>query len=271
MKKILITGSTGDVGKALTDYLIKQNYNVFGLTINKKKSDKEINGNLSDYYSLLNATKNIDIVIHLAGAIKGNKKILKKVNVNGTQNLISACEKNKVKKIIFISSLDVKFNTSYGISKLKAEEIIKNSKLDYVILRPSVLYGKKFTKGINSLIKIIKRFPLIPIFGSGNNLYQPLYIEDLILLIKQIIDRSKFNNKIYFVSGAEEISMNQLVDLIVFNLNKKIIKIHFPGLLEKIFLKSENYKLNKIENNELIKKDFDFNPIPIKMGLKKMM
>ncbi|GAF69092.1 unnamed protein product, partial [marine sediment metagenome] len=165
--KILITGATGNVGKALRACLSKDNYAISCLTNENKRFADDIIGDLNNYSSLLNATKNIDIVIHLAAVIKGNKKLINKVNVQGTKNLINACEKNKVKKIIFMSSLDIKFNTPYGISKRKAEEIIENSKLKYVILRPTAIYGEGFKTGINSLAKLMKKTPIFPIPGSG--------------------------------------------------------------------------------------------------------
>ncbi len=262
--KILITGATGNVGKALRACLSKNNYDISCMTNENKRFADDIIGDLNNYSSLLSATKNINLVIHLAAVIKGNKRLINKVNFQGTKNLIKACEKNKVKKIIFISSLDVKFKTPYGISKLKAEEIIKNSKLKYVILRPTVIYGKGFKTGINSLVKLTRKTPIFPIPGSGKNLYQPLYVGDLVLLIKQIIDKNKFNNKIYFICGNNVLSLNQLIDLICSNLKKRIIKIHLP-------IKSKNFQFDKICSNEKIKKDFNFNPISITEGIWKIL
>ncbi len=262
--KILITGATGNVGKALRACLSKNNYDISCLTNESKRFTDDIVGDLGDYSSLVNATKNIDVVIHLAAIIKGNKKLIQKVNIQGTRNLINACEKNKVKKIIFMSSLDIKFNTPYGKSKLKAEEIIKNSKLKYVFLRPTAIYGEGFKTGVNSLVKLVKKTPVFPIPGSGKNLYQPLYVKDLILLIKQILDKNKFNNKVYFLGGSKIMNLNQLVNLISFNLGKKTIKIHLP-------IKSKNFKFNKICSNDKIKKDFDFDPLPITKGVQKIL
>ena len=272
--KILITGSNGNVGTALKKRLANSKYNVLYM----ERGEKGVYGDLKDYGSLLNATKDMDLVVHLAGAIKGNNKTLKKVNMQGTKNLINACEKNKVKKILFVSTLDVKFDTNYGTSKLNAEKVIEKSKLKYIILRPSLIYGENFTTGISSLIRILKKSPIIPVIGKGDNLYQPLYVGDLVMLIEKIIDKNKFNNKTYFVCGKEVISMNDLIDLICLDIKKKRIKIHIPLSILKIlkifpFLSIDwkNFIIDKIENNQKIKKDFDFNPIEIKEGIKKIL
>ena len=263
-QKILITGATGNVGKHLVTNLLVNKYNISCLTTRDKKAIYDVKGDLNDYNSLFEATKNIDIVIHLAAALNGSKKKLNKINAQGTRNLIKACGKNNVKKILFISSLDIKFRTNYGVSKLKAEKIIKDSSLYYIILRPSAIYGIGFKTGINSLVKILKKTRIIPIMGAGETLYQPLYVGDLVLLIKQIIDSDKFNNKCYFVGGSKIINFNKLIDLIGFNFRKKIIKIHLP-------IKSKNFRFNKTCSNKEIKKDFEFNPISIEEGIKKIL
>lgn len=271
--KILITGSNGNVGTALKKRLANSKYNVLWM----ERGEKGVYGDLRDYGSLLNATKDVDLVVHLAGAIKRDNKTLKKVNTQGTKNLINACEKNKVKKILFVSTLDVKFDTNYGTSKLNAEKVIEKSKLKYTILRPSLIYGKNFTTGISSLIRILEKSPIIPVIGKGDNLYQPLYVEDLVMLIEEIINKNKFNNKTFFVCGKEVISMNDLIDLICLNIKKKRIKIHIPLLICKILkifpfidIELENFTLDKIEDNKEIKKDFNFNPIGIKEEIKRM-
>ena len=112
---------------------------------------------------LLDASK-VDIIIHLAGISNGD---VFKINYEGTRNLVDACVENKVKKFIFISSFDAILETDYGKSKLKAEDYIKNSGLNYIIFRPTVIYGNDNKKDIGRLIKLIK-LGVAPILGDGN-------------------------------------------------------------------------------------------------------
>ncbi len=282
MNKILITGSTGDVGKKLSKFLLKKKYNVLCLVRGEKKGPHEINGDLTDYNSLSKATENVKIVIHVAGVIKGSKQALRDVNIEGTRNLIRACEGNSVEKIVFISTLDLKFfNTPYSESKKKAEDIIINSNLNYIILRPSVIYGEDFHKDLSTLVKLLKNVPLIPIIGSGKNLYQPIYVHDLIVLIKEIIDTNDVMNKAFYVCGAEPISFNELIDLICYRLSKKVVKLHIPDLivttvslfteLFRMNINLKNFTTDKICSNEEIKKSYDFNPISVKEGINKLV
>src|SRR3989344_7258422 len=200
--KILVTGASGFVGKNLIKHLNKYNVNI--LSRKKIFGDGVFVGDLFDKKILLDASK-VDIVIHLAGISDGN---VFKINYEGTRNLVDACVENKVKKFIFISSFDAILETDYGKSKLKAEDYIKNSGLNYIIFRPTVIYGNDNKKDIGRLIRLIK-MGISPIPGSGNFKLQPVFVDDIVKVIKinipvflvKLINKSLLNDKI--CSNAE--------------------------------------------------------------------
>lgn len=268
---ILITGATGFVGRNLIKKLSK-NEKVRCLVrknIYLGENIEIVNGNLTNTKTLEDATRDISIVIHLASIIKSNKKKeFEKINVEGTKNLIKVCIKNKVKKFIFVSSYDIVTNTLYGQSKALAEHSVKNSGLNYLIFRPTVIYGPDNKKDIDKLINLIKNYPLIPIPGKGEIKLQPLFIEDFINIILQGI-KSKKRNKEYFVAGPEPISFNEIIDTISKTLSKKVYKIHIPNIF--IFIINKNLLQNKICDITKIKKDFIFNPISFEEGIKKII
>jgi nucleoside-diphosphate-sugar epimerase len=269
MKKILVTGSAGNLGKILMQKLKSFGYDAKGF--DKERGENTIYGNILNLSSLVNATKGIDTVIHAAALIKGNKENIERINIKGTENVVRACRKSKVKHILFISSYDINFNSDYGISKLKAEKIVENSGINFLIFRPTILYGKNFTTGINELTKLIKKFPIIPVAGNGKNKFQPLFAEDFAELICQAISKDRLANKSYFIGGAEEISMNELIDVIADKIGKKIIKVHIPDFVSKISKSIKNLTETKICDNSLVKKDFKFNPLGIRDGVKKIL
>ena len=108
-----VTGASGHIGNNLCRELIKQGFKVKALIHYDKKAIKEleleiITGSLSDKGILKNLTENVDIVFHLAAiiSIQGNSKgILRKVNVEGTKNLIEASSEQGVKRFIHFSSI----------------------------------------------------------------------------------------------------------------------------------------------------------------------
>ena len=289
---LLITGATGFVGRRLLKKIIDEKIKVRCLIRNKKKIDGDneleiIQGDLSDRDTLYDATLGVDTVVHLAAVIKSSDPgEFMNVNVQGTKNLIEACVKNRVKRIIYVSSLDVTLNKTniYGKTKAIGEDIIKNSNIDYIILRPSLIYGKG-SKDITLLTELINRYPLIPVVGSGEGKLQPVYVDDVCDTIVKLIESDK-KNKIYHIAGEQKISLNDLIDKIAGLSSRRVIKIHVPLWLLWLPLKlysliarnsTINYEsLNLLTNDKTceiddIKNDFHFKPLSLDDGLRLVL
>lgn len=275
--KLLITGGTGFVGGNLIKDLKKdREYEILALTEESVEGlgFKFFVGNLMNYEQIKNAFKNIDVVIHLAYSKKYPE------NIEMLNNLIKACKENSVKKIIFISSMSAKRKNpdEYGKTKNLMEVILKNSGINYTILRPSVIYGKGSTS-FNFIIEKINKFPFFtPIIGDGMYTLMPVYIEDVIFVIKRCIKDKITDKKEYDLAGGEEIYFINLVNQIKneAGIKKKNVKVPifiaksvsriFPGIIKK-----ENVE-NLIENSTAdifsAKKDLDYNPRTFKEGTK---
>ena len=162
--KVLITGSSGFIGKYLVDECLKKGYEINTLTRNSKLKIPKTNtfyGDITDYKSIQPAFKNVDFVIHNAAYAKdwGRKELFYKYNVEGTKNIAEACIKNKVKHLIYTSSAGVygfpnntnpisenqvteKPLNAYGWSKIESENILKKYKdLKITIFRPPMVFG----------------------------------------------------------------------------------------------------------------------------------
>lgn len=269
--KYFITGASGFLGKHLIPEIQKLDFTI-------------LKGDLNDKELLNKNLKDVDTVIHLAALIKSKKKSsFYKVNVLGTKNLIEACVRAGVKNIIFISSYLADFfykKSAYGQSKLEGEKIIKKSGLNFIILRPTLIYGKGDDKNLTKLIKLIRKFPLVPIFGHGDYYLQPVYVKDVVKTINFILEKNIFNKKTYNLAG-ELLTYNEIINQICKKLNKKRIKIHLPiglikvlvGIYEKIlpghFITVEQInnltrKKKVVDINEA-KKDLSFTPAPFKI------
>lgn len=289
---LLITGATGFVGRRLLKKIIDKKIKVRCLIRNKKKIDggnelEIIQGDLSDRDTLYDATLGVDTVVHLAAVIKSSDPSeFMNVNVQGTRNLVEACIKNEVKKIIYVSSLDAVLNETniYGKTKAIGEDIIKNSNIDYIILRPSLIYGRG-SKDITLLTELINRYPLIPVVGSGEGKLQPVYVDDVCDTIVKLIESDK-KNKIYHIAGEQKISLNDLIDKIAGLSSRQVIKVHVPLWLLWLPLKlysliarnsTINYEsLNLLTNDKTceiddIKNDFHFKPLSLDDGLRLVL
>ena len=290
MKTIFVTGASGYIGSNLIKTL-KNNFKVRCLIrktarLNNLKDYEIIYGDLRDKASLENALKNVNIVVHLAASTNVLDQNLKEINVTGTKNLIAACKKNKIEKIVFISSTAAaKANDLYGKSKQEAENLIKTSDLDYVILRLGFVYSKD-SPNFLKIIKTIKKIQIIlPVIGNGKYKINPVNIDDVINAIIASIENKKAINKTYYILGAKELEFNEFLDIVIKTLGLKRIKIHIPIVFSLFIAKI----LERLINNPPItistikavqtptnydikqaKKDLNYNPIDFHSGMLKL-
>jgi len=281
--KILVTGGTGFIGKNLVPKLTK-NHDVLCLVRNEISSSYLKNfgaklalGDILDKESISNNMENADIVIHLATSHSHGKEDF---NLIGSKNIIEICEKNKVKKFIFISSMATKRKIldSYGKSKLKIERIIKDSNLNYTILRPTMIYSNK---DLSLIGKCLKAIPfIIPIIGEGKYKLDPVYLEDVTEAIALCINNNKKTiNKSYDISGGEKLTFNNIIKICEKKFNIKKIIIHIPIkfclILFKIvpIISQEALRgINEDTNADItsLKNDLNISPIKFSEGIKNV-
>lgn len=184
---ILLIGGNGFVGQALIKEFMKYRVDVSYLsrTQNHSISKDEATWIRGDIFDLNNIMikESYDIVIHLIGTIK-NKNLYSKLNTDSVSQSIKLCKKHNIKKLVYFSA-NGGFK-QYLESKLSGERLIKDSKLDYLIVRPGLMYGKnRLTSYFNILlIKFFSKFGIT----FFKNVY-PLPVEKVAeTVVKDIID-----------------------------------------------------------------------------------
>lgn len=236
MRRLLVTGGTGSIGKAVLDRIPK-NITVILLTRNPEHYDerKNVKVEFFDYrnknpfpINLWNATE----VLHMAGAThEVNHKIYFSVNTHLTQRLVKLCETNKIERFTYISTQAVsEIGGAYSKSKLLAENIILNSKLNWTILRPSEVYGHGINSMIKKLCNLIHILPIIPIFGNGLYHLNPIHIDDLSSFINKVVT-SNSNlcfKKIYVLCGPKPFQFIEFCKLYAAHIKKKRYFIRIP-------------------------------------------
>jgi|SRR3989344_1046236 len=275
MKKtnLFITGGSGFVGKNLVKQ-INNEYNYTYSVLSRRKTNRQnfVLGDLMDLSSLDKIIKKNDIVIHLALSKNYPE------NITMTNNLLEICEKKKIKKIILLSSMAAKRNypDEYGKTKKLVEEQVKNSKLNYTILRPTMIYGKGST-GFNFIIGYLEKIPfLTPIIGNGRYIVIPVNVDDIIETIIVCIKNKKTDKKEYDIVGGEKMYFVDLVNELKKELKIKKPNIHFPVLICKMIAtilpsvlskdKIKNLTQGSLADIEPAKKDFGYNPKKLPNG-----
>ena len=232
--KLLITGASSILGKNLTTELLKiKNISIRFLehhTPVKRENCQTFKADVQDAESLIQVCSGIDVVIHMAALTRsGSMKAYFEVNEKGTEKLLAACQENKVTRFIYISSTAATENGGeYGVSKLRGEEKVKRSNLDWVVLRPSEVYGPKMDEGIGKLISWVKKFPVIPVIGDGSCFLSPVYVDDIVKAIVEIYKKDSLKNITLNLCGPEKMTMNEMIDRFAQFHKVKRKKIHIP-------------------------------------------
>lgn len=139
---ILLIGGNGFLGESLIKEALKNNINISYLSRHKIKNKElsHINWIQADIFNIekINIEEKFDVVIHLVGTIK-NKNMYKKLNTQSVAKSIELCTKFNINKLVYISA-NGGFK-DYFNSKKQAEEFVKSSSLNYLIVRPGLMYG----------------------------------------------------------------------------------------------------------------------------------
>src|SRR3989344_7553950 len=228
-KKILITGGAGFLGMHLANFFEKQDAQITLIDIapfpEHEYSSKtiKINADIRNRKAMEKYLHGQDFVVHAAAALPlWKKEDIFSTNTDGTRNILEAARKNKVKRVVYISSTAVYgvpkkhpiVETDplvcvgpYGITKIEAEklcfEAIKKGQ-NVTIIRPKTFLGTGRLGGFEILFDWIHDGKRIPVIGSGNNRYQLLDVDDLVYALGAIIESKSRNLNDAFNIGAEE-------------------------------------------------------------------
>lgn len=260
---VLVTGGAGFIGSHIADLLIKNSY---GVTIvdNLSNGDiKNINPKARFYQiDILGKLDKIfkkekfDVVIHNAALIDANEsklkpELYKKINVDGTKNLLEYCRKFDVKKIIFASSCAVYGNTvylpcdekhpktpinPYGKNKSEVEDMLMDYSnkysFNYIIFRYSNVYGPRQSSNIGVLARFIgvaiaNKSPVI--YGDGSQTRDFIFVEDA---AQANILALNAKSGVFNIGSGNPTSVNNLWENVRKAINRKIKVVHSEPLEE---------------------------------------
>ena len=246
-KKVLVTGACGFLGNFVVKELKDADYEI-------AEFDLEKGNDILNAEEVENACRGKDIVVHLAAALDEALPYekLHAINVKGTENVLEACAKCNVKRLVFASTVGVMGNisgeadesfpyapeTNYEKTKAEAEKLVLGYQelLPITILRLALLYGANTYW--RQIIKLIKKG--FPITGSGKNKFQLLYVKDAAGAIRFAIGNEDAENETYIVAeeraGTLEEVYTEIANLLEIKLPKKHLPIWQAKLLAHVLL-----------------------------------
>src|SRR5579863_307584 len=217
---ILLTGATGYLGGRLLSRLVADGDRRIVCLCRRKPADcpsenvEFIQGDLLERESYAGAIAGSDTVVHLAAATgKHAPAEYMRINRDGTEALAIEARRAGVKRFLHVSTIAVKFpdksHYPYAQSKEQAEGIIAKSGLRWVIVRPTLILGKN-APGLISLSRLAS-LPIVPVFGDGRTLVQPVFIDDLAACLEAILKDDRFEGQTIEIGGPEVLSIEDLL------------------------------------------------------------
>ena len=282
MRKILITGFNGNLGKRIFNH--QQNLPFYCIFLSKYKCcnhisriNKHVIADLSKD-DLDDQLWGADEVFHIAGSTHERKtKRYYLNNFEATKRLIDKSEANNVKRFIYVSTQAVgEKGGAYSHSKELAERHLTKSNLKWTIIRPADIYGTECDNAIKSLCSFIRLSKILPIIGDGQYQINPVHVDDFAKFILNLLEcnSNKSNFKIYNLAGPSPISFKNFCKIRYKEIGKRPIIVHLPiflckwliSIISKTRISSivpdqvDRLIMTKDNNIELAVKDYRFKP-----------
>ena len=237
MKRVLVAGATGYLGRYVVKEFKKQGFWVRALARNATKLEKlneyideKFTGEITDPNSLSGICKEIDIVFSSVGITKQKDGLTyMDVDFQGNVNLLEEAEKEGVKKFIFVSVFNAEnMKNLKGIqAKVRFEEELKKSGLNFSIVYPNGFFSDMLD--YQQMAKKGRGY----VFGSGKNKINPIHGEDLAIIC---VNAAAGDEKEIKVGGPDILTHNEILTIAFKSLNKKIKISRIPIWIRSFLL-----------------------------------
>jgi len=221
---VLVTGGDGFVGRHLCRELDERGHDVTALSRDPDPTAlpdgvETVAGDVMDRSSIEPALEGVDVLVNLVALSPlfiptGGNEMHERIHLGGTENLVAAAEDEGVERFVQMSALgaDPAGSTHYIRAKGRAEEVVRESDLEWVIVRPSVIFGDGgefvgFTKKLTP--------PLVaPLPGGGKTRFQPIWVEDLAPMLADCVVDDERAGEVYELGGPEQLTLKQIAKLV---------------------------------------------------------
>ena len=223
---ILVTGGPGFIGQRLIRRLVEEGHAMRTLIRPSAQTPRLPQGvaveaaisSLADVRGLRAALIGVETVFHLAGVDWAEPRDnFRASETEGTRNLLEAAQDAGVKRLVYLSHLDSDRAAAFPALKAKgiAEEFIRQSRLDFTILRSSLVFGPDdhFSTGLAKLMAFIPR--VFPLPADGDTLLQPFWVEDLVSCLAWCLEDADTIGQTILVGGPEHMSLRQIAEQIL--------------------------------------------------------
>jgi uncharacterized protein YbjT (DUF2867 family) len=232
---ILLTGATGTVGSALLRRLTTAGAPVRCLVRDPRRlGDQRVRvqialGDLANPASFRNALRGVETVVHMAASIRDQPRTsIEELNAVATLRLTRAAERTGVGRFLFFSAMGASHHsrTRFFRAKALARDAVEAADLETTVLSPSIVYAPG-----DPWLTLLQRFsflPAIPVSGSGQSLYQPIWAEDVADCVLAVLDGKAGSRRSFELAGPEALSYDAIVKTALRPLGRRRPLAHVP-------------------------------------------
>src|SRR5829696_7256188 len=274
--KILVSGGTGLLGQGLLRVLRESGEHEVRCLVRTTSSVERLQGlelaygDALDVGSIEKALRGTDAFVHIAG-IEFTPWVLEAMHRAGVERLVVVGSTSAYSRFVFRSG-----------PRSANETLLSGSGLSWTIVRPSMIYGSELDHNMHKLLRFLDRSPVFPMFGSGENLWQPVYYEDVVQGVVAALERRGTVGQIYDLPGAQALSYIEMVRVAAGALGRKarivrvptrpvrrvlevaeVLRIPFPIKAEQVLRLNED----KAYPYEKAKKELDYAPRSFEEGI----
>ena len=168
----------------------------------------------------------------VAGALSGCRALLNiaSIGFGAAPAILEACRTAGVPRVVFVSTTAIftQLNAKSKTIRQAAEAAIRASGLSTTILRPTMIYGTPGDRNMIRLVRWLDRWPLLPVFGPGRALQQPVHVSDVAWAVVQSLETPASIGREFNISGAAPLTYNEVVRLTAGALGRRVHRLHFP-------------------------------------------
>ncbi len=235
---VLVTGAAGFVGPHVVHALRARELPVRALVRDRARGPRLVawgaelvEGDVTDPTSLSAALAGVDTIVHLVAIIKGSRADFERVMAQGTRNLVAAAQEAGVRRIVLASALGLDERTKnrvpYFDAKWEMEGAVKASGLEYVIFRPSFIFGKD-GGALPTFVRLARFAPVTPIVGPGTQRLQPIWVEDVAEYYVRALELPEAAGRTFEIGGPDAPTWNEFWDRLKRALGSRRPSVHLP-------------------------------------------
>lgn len=247
--RIVVTGGTGFIGRAVVTRLLEDPANQVAVTtrdpergVNPWAGRAELlQAFAGDPTSLGRAFARAEVVVHaiqfpnhpVEDASKGRTYL--EVDGKGTAVAARVARSMGVRRFVYLSGAGAGQDRPQPWFRAKdmAESAIRETGMEYVFVRPSWIYGKG-DRSMSRFVTFCRYFPVVPVIGNGRTPVQPIYVKDVAQCVAAAVGREDAKDSAFDLGGPERLTMDEIIRAVQKVLGKRRPLLHQPAGLMKL-------------------------------------